>query len=219
MAYPYVCRRTTEVTAQGVTRLSGSSEPAVRRTLGLDDYEFWRARLMRLVFLPIAVLVTYWSAWLWDRGLVASDHSAAYVSFEQAFPLADAWLLAAMLLALLALRARRPSALLWLVVTGGAGGLPLRTGRALRPAARDLCRAPGRPRGARDQRPDARAQRRAVALLVAIPATATRLRGRAHAPLTASGARSTCAAVTSCLLLRAASLARDEPDPTAWVQP
>jgi hypothetical protein len=124
MAYPYVCRRTTELTAQGVTQLSASCQPAVRRMrrgLGLEDYELWRARLMRVLFVPIAVLIAYWSAWLWNRGLVASEHSASYVSFEQAFPLADAWLLAAMLLAVVALRARRPSALLWLVVTGGAG--------------------------------------------------------------------------------------------------
>ncbi|HEV2924416.1 MAG TPA: hypothetical protein VGW98_10305 [Solirubrobacteraceae bacterium] len=53
--------------------------------------------------------------------MVASDHATVYVAFEQAFPLAEAWLLAAMLMSVLQLWRRRPSALLWLIVTGGAG--------------------------------------------------------------------------------------------------
>ncbi|HWG07485.1 MAG TPA: hypothetical protein VN672_00610 [Solirubrobacteraceae bacterium] len=89
--------------------------------LALDDFELWRRRLMTLMFVAVGLLVAYWAAWVGDRRLVASDHTSEYVAFEQAFPLADAWLLGAMLLAVLQLWRRRPSALTWLLVTGGAG--------------------------------------------------------------------------------------------------
>ena len=52
---------------------------------------------------------------------MASDTRAAYVEFENAFPLADAWLGLACLAALVALVRRSPTALLWLVAAGGAG--------------------------------------------------------------------------------------------------
>ncbi len=124
MTYPYVCRRTTEMTVQGIARASDWCAPASQRwrsALALDDFELWRARLMRLMIFPITVLVAYWIAWFSDRGLVASDHTTAYIAFEQSFPLADAWLLGAMVIAVAQLRRRRPSALLWLIVIGGAG--------------------------------------------------------------------------------------------------
>jgi len=124
MTYPYVCRRTTEMTVQGVSRASDWFAPAARRwrsALAFDDFELWRERMPWVMLVPIVVLVAYWAAWFGDRGLVASDHTAAYVAFEQSFPLADAWLLGAMLVAVVQLRRRRPSALLWLIVIGGAG--------------------------------------------------------------------------------------------------
>ena len=65
--------------------------------------------------------VAYWSLWFIDRDTLASEHSSAYYEFENAFPLADAWLGLACLLALLALRRRRPSAHFWLVCSGSAG--------------------------------------------------------------------------------------------------
>jgi hypothetical protein len=65
--------------------------------------------------------VAYWSIWWTSRDTLASEHSAAYYEFENAFPLADAWLGLACLLALVALRRRRPAALLWLVCAGSAG--------------------------------------------------------------------------------------------------
>jgi hypothetical protein len=124
MSYPYVCRRAGELVVReirweaAVARRVGQ---AASRTLALDDFERWRHRLIRMMFVPVALLVAYWIAWFGDRGLVASDHTAAYVAFEQSFPLADAWLLAAMLMSIAQLWRRRPSALLWLVVTGSAG--------------------------------------------------------------------------------------------------
>jgi hypothetical protein len=44
--------------------------------------------------LVAVLLIAYWGAWVFDRGAVASGHSAIYVSFEQSFPIADLWLLA-----------------------------------------------------------------------------------------------------------------------------
>lgn len=75
------------------------------------------------VMLAVAILldVAYWTIWFTQRDWIASEHTQAYYEFENAFPLADAWLGVACLLALLTLRQRRPSALLWLVCAGSAG--------------------------------------------------------------------------------------------------
>lgn len=82
------------------------------------------AELRRLTVaggVAVAVLIAYWTLWFTAREVVASDHTRAYVDFENAFPLADAWLGVCVLLAVRAARARRPSALLWLLAGGGAG--------------------------------------------------------------------------------------------------
>jgi len=91
------------------------------RLLGLDDFEVWRQRVMGLLIFTSALLVGYWAAWFADRGIVASDHTTEYIAFEQSFPLADVWLLGAALLSAIQLWRRRPSALMWLLVLGGAG--------------------------------------------------------------------------------------------------
>ena len=72
--------------------------------------------------LVVAILldVTYWTLWFADRDSIASEHTHAYYEFENAFPLADFWLGVACLLALIALRRRHPSALLWLISAGSA---------------------------------------------------------------------------------------------------
>lgn len=74
------------------------------------------------VMLVVAILldVTYWTLWFAQRDWIASEHGHAYYEFENAFPLADTWLGVACLLALIALRLRRPSALLWLLCAGSA---------------------------------------------------------------------------------------------------
>jgi hypothetical protein len=69
----------------------------------------------------IVLDVVYWTLWYADRDSIASKHTQAYYDFENAFPLADAWLGIACVLALLTLRASRPSALLWLISAGAAG--------------------------------------------------------------------------------------------------
>ncbi len=73
--------------------------------------------------LVVAILldITYWTIWFSNRDWIASEHTHAYYEFENAFPLADLWLGVACLLALVTLRTRRPSALLWLVSAGSAG--------------------------------------------------------------------------------------------------
>jgi hypothetical protein len=97
------------------SRLPGS------HLLGLGHFETWRPRVIALLIFTVALLVAYWVAWCADRGIVASNHTAQYIAFEQSFPLADGWLLTAALIAAIQLSRRRPSALLWLLVLGGAG--------------------------------------------------------------------------------------------------
>ncbi len=67
------------------------------------------------------LLVAFWVLWWSDRRLLASRSTPAYFSFENDFPLADGWLLVAMIAATVQLWRRRPSALLWLIAAGGAG--------------------------------------------------------------------------------------------------
>jgi len=68
-----------------------------------------------------AVVVAYWALWFGHRSLVASETTAGYIQFEDAFPLADGWLVVCLLGGSLALLARRPSALVFLVAGAGAG--------------------------------------------------------------------------------------------------
>jgi hypothetical protein len=69
-----------------------------------------------------ALLLAYWLTWyLGGRLVLASSTRPAYVEFEDAFPLADAWLGACAILSAEALWRGRRSALLWLLAGGGAG--------------------------------------------------------------------------------------------------
>jgi len=71
-----------------------------------------------LVFGVVATLA-YWFVWFGvDRELLASAHTASYYAFENAFPLADAWMTLTGLAAAVALVRRRGSALLWCVAAG-----------------------------------------------------------------------------------------------------
>lgn len=65
--------------------------------------------------------VAYWVLWFASRNVVASDSTQGYYDFEQAFPLADLWLLVCLVAAFVALVRRSHWALFWLLVGGGAG--------------------------------------------------------------------------------------------------
>jgi hypothetical protein len=75
------------------------------------------------VLLAAAVLtVAYWVVWFFvDRSILASDTRGAYYEFENAFPLADGWLVLCLVGAAVQLLRRRGTALLWLLAGGGAG--------------------------------------------------------------------------------------------------
>ncbi|MDP9183737.1 MAG: hypothetical protein M3P04_13290 [Actinomycetota bacterium] len=83
---------------------------------------FPRRRLVVVLLVLAAVIIlAYWTTWYAHREWLASSEDAAYEDFENAFPLADAWLAMTALLAAWALWKRRPSALLWLLCAGSAG--------------------------------------------------------------------------------------------------
>jgi len=71
-------------------------------------------RTMAVVLLAVALLVAAY--WLAHRSLVASD-----TRFEDAFPLADAWLALCLVAASFCLMTARRAALFWLLAGGGAG--------------------------------------------------------------------------------------------------
>lgn len=80
-----------------------------------------RRRLVVLLVVVAAITVTYWVLWFSHRSLVASETRPAYYDFENAFPLADGWLVVTLVGAAVALARRRPAALGWLLAGGGAG--------------------------------------------------------------------------------------------------
>ena len=76
-----------------------------------------------IVALTIAAVldIAYWVLWFTARDQVATDTSAPYVEFEQAFPLPDLWLLVCIVGALVTVLRRNQWALFWLLAGGGAG--------------------------------------------------------------------------------------------------
>jgi hypothetical protein len=80
-----------------------------------------RRTVLVMLGVAIALDVAYWSIWFTQRDWLASEHTQAYDDFENAFPLADAWLGLVCVLALVALVRRSPLAFLWLVAAGAAG--------------------------------------------------------------------------------------------------
>lgn len=80
------------------------------------------ARAIRIMLVVAVVIdVAYWTIWFTNRSWIESDTTQAYVEFENAFPLADAWLGLTCVLAFVALGRRSPTALLWLIAAGSAG--------------------------------------------------------------------------------------------------
>jgi hypothetical protein len=80
-----------------------------------------RRTVNAMLAVAVVLLVAYWAVWFTHRSWLASEHTASYYAFENAFPLADGLLALTCVLALVSLRRRSPTALLWLLVGGGAG--------------------------------------------------------------------------------------------------
>jgi len=80
-----------------------------------------RRLILAMLGIAIAIDIAYWAAWFIDRDVLASAHTQAYYDFENAFPLADLWLGAACVLALVTLRRESRSAGFWLTCAGSAG--------------------------------------------------------------------------------------------------
>jgi hypothetical protein len=83
-------------------------------------------RGLRLVLggmiLAIVLTCAYWLIWFGvDRNILASSHAGSYYTFENAFPLADGWLVLTLLLGVVGLARRRPFGLLATLLAGGAG--------------------------------------------------------------------------------------------------
>ena len=93
------------------------SEPS----LNTSYVELWHRVGIALLIFTATLLVAYWVLWFADRGIVASEHTTQYIAFEQAVPLADGWLVLTALAAAMQLWRRRPNALMWLCMFGGAG--------------------------------------------------------------------------------------------------
>jgi hypothetical protein len=80
-----------------------------------------RRRVVVVLGVVVVLVVAYWVAWYADRSLIASNSRSAYYEFENAFPLADGWLVLCALGAIVALRRRSPLALMWLLLAASAG--------------------------------------------------------------------------------------------------
>lgn len=73
-----------------------------------------------LWFAPISTLA-YWVIWFFvDRSWLATTDTPEYYAFENAFPLADAWIGLTSLAGAWAMLRRKPTVLLWMLVAGSA---------------------------------------------------------------------------------------------------
>ena len=91
------------------------SDAASRVTADVPGRRF----VLGVIVFGIVATIAYWIVWFGvDREILASAHTASYYAFENAFPLADAWMVATGIAASVALLRRRASALLWCVASG-----------------------------------------------------------------------------------------------------
>jgi hypothetical protein len=105
-----------------VDRSGGERPPTV--VIGSDGTAAPAGLKLVLGAMALAILLTiaYWVIWfLVDRDLLASSHAAAYYTFENAFPLADGWLVLTLALGVAGLARQRPWGLLFALLAGGAG--------------------------------------------------------------------------------------------------
>jgi hypothetical protein len=80
-----------------------------------------RRLVLAALALAAVVDVAYWVLWAFAREVVASATTPAYYEFEDAFPLADLWLLVCVVAGIVTLLRGSHRALLWLLAGGGAG--------------------------------------------------------------------------------------------------
>lgn len=80
-----------------------------------------RRRVLTVLVVSLLLVLVYWLLWFAARDAIASNNTAPYYQFENAFPLADGWLAVCLLGAWLTLRKHQPSALFWLLTGAGAG--------------------------------------------------------------------------------------------------
>ena len=97
---------------------SNSSSTSVVRPYG--------SRALAWVMALVAAVTTlYWLTWfLMPQGkdlLAVLPHNAGYISFENAFPIADGWMSLCGVFAAVQLFRNRPSAIPWLFMAGSAG--------------------------------------------------------------------------------------------------
>jgi hypothetical protein len=79
---------------------------------------FARTILGILIFGAVAT-TAYWVVWFGvDRELLAAAHTESYYAFENAFPLADVWMVLAGILASVSLVRRRASTIVWCSAAG-----------------------------------------------------------------------------------------------------
>lgn len=72
--------------------------------------------------MAIVLTCAYWLVWFGvGRNILASSHAGSYYTFENAFPLADGWLVLTLLLGVVGLARRRPWGFLATLLAGGAG--------------------------------------------------------------------------------------------------
>ena len=100
----------------GATQVNPKASPG-----GVPVSERGRRAVITALLAGALLDVLYWTLWFGARSTVASETTHAYYDFENAFPLADAWLFVCLVAGAYALWRRRPSALFWLLAGGGAG--------------------------------------------------------------------------------------------------
>src|SRR3954471_8219604 len=75
--------------------------------------------ILGVLIFGVLATAAYWVVWFGiDRELLASAQSESYYAFENAFPLADAWMVGSGLAGIIGLVRRRSSALLWCIAAG-----------------------------------------------------------------------------------------------------
>jgi hypothetical protein len=80
-----------------------------------------RRRVIAAMTVGVIIMVAYWTLWFAARSVVASDTTKAYYDFENAFPVADAWITLCLVGAIATLRRQSSFSVFWLLAGGGAG--------------------------------------------------------------------------------------------------